>query len=305
MIVTADPVPAPCNPMMLTAQDKVLRLQATFPSVPSFTHIDASTTWLVFCSPITTVNPAQVPYSNPRVVVELTATSGRFHLEANFHLVKSFTLEGNEEQLHSLIMSLQKDSGYVLCPGLPSSLAQSVTFGSKKLRRWGPMLQRSDHADCLMWYHTSHASTSSMCSKCSRLSYHLQDMIKRKQSMSPATKRKRTSAGSRYPKVYLTPKSLAERVKNEKVQAMADKKAARKVRKFDIDVDNITSEDLIAVVAELERTSKDTLEQLLIEADRAGISLITITWDTFNNVHACRYWGHSPAKMETGCYGQD
>ena len=92
-------------------------------------------------------------------------------------------------------------------------------------------------------------------------------------SIPPATKRKRTLAGSRYPKVYLTPKSLAEREKNEKVQALADKKAAKKLQRFDIGIDNITSDDLIAVVAELECTSKDTLEQLLVEADLAGIVL--------------------------------
>lgn len=98
-------------------------------------------------------------------------------------------------------------------------------------------------------------------------------MVKRKSMVSPATRRKRVSAGSKYPKVYLTPTSLAERVKNEKVQAMADKKTAKKLRRFDIDVNDITSQDLIAVVAELERTSKDTLEQLLLEADFAGIGI--------------------------------
>ena len=182
-------------------------LQARFPSTPSFTHIDDTTTWLVFCSPVTMVNPATAPYSNPRVVVELSSTSRRFHLEAHFQRVQTFVLDGNEEQLHSLVMSLQKDSGYVVCPGLPSSLAQSVTFGSKKLRRWGPLLQRSDHVDCLMWHRVSTASSSSICPKCSRLSYHLQDMIKQKSVISPATRQRRVSAGSRYPKMYLTRES--------------------------------------------------------------------------------------------------
>ena len=145
-----------------------------------------------------------------------------------------------------------------------------MTFGSKKLRRWGPLLQRSDHVDCLMWHPVSNVAVSSMCPKCSRLSYHLQDMIKRKNTVSPATRQKRVSAGSRYPKMYLTPKSLAQRHKNERMQATANKKAAKKLRRFDIDVDNITNDDLISVVAELERTSKDTIEQLLLEADLAG-----------------------------------
>ena len=110
-------------PGTITPRGMVQGLQARFPSIPSFSHVDDTTTWLVFCSPVTMVNPASAPYSNPNVVVELSGTSGRFHLEAHFQRVKSFVLEGNEEQLHSLIMSLQKDSRYVLCPGLPSSLA--------------------------------------------------------------------------------------------------------------------------------------------------------------------------------------
>lgn len=145
------PVLAPQIVPPLTG-DFVQDLQAKFPSVPTFTHVYATTTWVMFCSPITMVNPAQAPYSNPRVIVELTDTSRHFYLEANFQRIKCFTLEGNEGVLYSLIMSLQKDSGYVLCPGLPASLSRSVTFGSKKLRRWGPLLHRSDHVDCLMWH---------------------------------------------------------------------------------------------------------------------------------------------------------
>ena len=39
---------------------------------------------------------------------------------------------------------------------------------------------------------------------------------------------------------------------------------------FDINVNDMTNDDLIAVVAELERTSMNALEQLLMEADLAG-----------------------------------
>ena len=63
--------------------------QARFPSTPSFTHIDDTTTWLVFCSPVTMIKH------------------------------KPFVLDSNEEQLHSLVMSLKKDSGYIVCPSLP------------------------------------------------------------------------------------------------------------------------------------------------------------------------------------------
>lgn len=55
---------------------------------------------------------------------------------------------------------------------------------------------------------------------------------------------------------------------------IADRKTAKKLRKFDIDVDQMTNDDLISVVSELEHTSKDTLEQLLLEADLAGIMIL-------------------------------
>jgi hypothetical protein len=96
-------------------------------------------------------------------------------------------------------------------------------------------------------------------------------MIQRKKTISPATRQKRTSAGSKYPKRFLTPKSRSEREKNEKRQALANKRAAKKLQKFDVNVNEMTNDDLISVVAELERTSKDALEQLMIEADLAGM----------------------------------
>ena len=91
---TEGPVPL-CVPGTTSNRDIAQSLQARFPSTPSFAHVDDTTTWLVFCSPITMVNPASAPYSNPRVVVELSGTSKRFYLEAHFQRVKSFVLEGN------------------------------------------------------------------------------------------------------------------------------------------------------------------------------------------------------------------
>ena len=65
-------------------------------------------------------------------------------------------------------------------------------------------------------------------------------------------KRKCTSAGGKYLKRYLTSKSRSEREKNERWQALANKRATKKLRKFDINVNEMTNDDLIAVVAELE-----------------------------------------------------
>lgn len=122
------PAPSTCYSAQLPL-DLAHTLQARFCSIPSFVHVEDNTSWLVFCSSVTMVNPTKTPCSNPRVVVELTDTSRYVHLEAHFQRIKTFTLDGNENELQLLLTSLGKDSGYVLCPGLPSSLAHSVTFG--------------------------------------------------------------------------------------------------------------------------------------------------------------------------------
>ena len=276
VIIATDPVPGSSlsDPYHLLQQ-----LQTRFSGITSFTHTDTSTTWLIFCAPVTMINPTQTPTANPRIVIEhanLTATT-ICHLEVHYLLIKSFSYLGNEQELFTLISSLRKDSNYVLCPGLPSSILTSVTFESKSLRKWGPLLQRSDHRECLMWYPTSRSSSKpAMCPKCSHLYHHLRDMIQRKKTLSPATRQKRTSAGSKYPKRFLTPKSRSEREKNEKRQAFANKRAAKKLQKLDVNVNEMTNDDLVSVVAELERTSKGALEQLMMEADLAGT--IVVAW---------------------------
>ena len=63
--------------------------------------------------------------------------------------------------------------------------------------------------------------------------------------------------------------------KEWKRQALANKRAAKKLKKFDVNVNEMTNDDLISVVAELERTSKDALEQLMIEADLAGMQSLS------------------------------
>ena len=168
------------------------QLQEKFSDIPSFIHVDGPSTWLIFHAPVTTVNPAQTPAANPRIVIEHTipAATTLCHLEVHYQRIKSFSYEGNEQQLSTLIASLQRDSNYVLCPGLPSSVSSSVTFESKSVRKWGPLFQRSDHSECLMWYPASHKSSKpTMCHKCSRLHYHLRDMIQRKKAISPATRK--------------------------------------------------------------------------------------------------------------------
>ena len=173
MIIAVDPVPSTSQSVPYHV---LQQLQIKFSGVPSFTHIDGSTTWLVFCAPVTMVNPAQTPTANPRIVIEHTTPSATTicHLEVHYQRIKSFSYEGHEQQLFTLIASLQKDSNYVLCPGLPSSISSSVTFERKSLRKWGPLFQRSDHSECLMWYPASQPSSKpTMCPKCSRLYHHL------------------------------------------------------------------------------------------------------------------------------------
>ncbi len=187
-------------------------------------------------------------------------------------IVSSFPLVDNENRVASLVASLMPGSGYVLCPGLPSSLSRAVTFESNSLRKWEPLFHRFDHNKCLMWYShgTSRTPSSRICLKCTRLATHLKDMLKKKKTLSPCTKQKRISARSKYPKRFLTPVSRSVRTQNEKRQLNTDKRALKKFRKFDIDVSAATNDDILTAVAEMERTSKHKLEELLEEADALG-----------------------------------
>lgn len=205
VMIATDPVP---GTSLSVPYHLVQQLQTRFSGIPNYTHTDSSTTWLIFCAPVTMINPARTPTANPRIVIEHTnsTTTTICHLKVHYQRIKSFSYAGNEQELFTLIASLQKDSNYVLCPGQPSSILTSVTFESKSLRRWGSLFQRSDHRECLMWYPASQLSSKpAMCPKCSRLYHYLRDMIQRKKTISPATRQKRTSAGSKYPKRFLTP----------------------------------------------------------------------------------------------------
>ncbi len=77
-------------------------------------------------------------------------------------------------------------------------------------------------------------------------------------------------AGSKYPKKYLTPKSLGKRLRNEKLDTKKNKKKLKKLEKLDVEVEEMSSDDILAIVAEIEKTSKVKLEELLKEADVTG-----------------------------------
>ena len=93
----------------------------------SHNYCNGATTWLVFTGPVTTESPLLTPVANPRVIVECTKDG---HLEVHFKRVKSFSIESNEVEFFTLLSSLQKNIGYVLCGGFPSVEA----FQSQRLR---------------------------------------------------------------------------------------------------------------------------------------------------------------------------
>ena len=113
-----------------------------------------------------------------------------------------------------------------------------TTFDSKHLRKWVVPLTRSDNYECLMWYAPVGGLTagelSRMCPKCTRLTYHMQDMLRRKQALTPTTLEARISAGSRYPTRYLTPRSRVQKEKNVNRQILANKKTAKRFRIYDV-----------------------------------------------------------------------
>ena len=243
-------------------------LQSMFPEVPSYTFREGENIiWLVFGGAMSVINPTLTPMSNPRVIVESVGTTMTLHLEAHLRRIKFFPVQGNEQELYSLIQSLNTNSRYVLCKGLPDVLMKEVKFESKSLRRWSPVFSRSDHIECLTWYKPikSVKEQSVVCPNCTRLLYHLQDTLRKRKSLSPITRNKRVKASSKYPKKYFTPKSS---LRTKSFKHWRDKK---QLRKYDMDVSEMSNNDVLALVAEIENKSKKQLEDLLEEADRTGM----------------------------------
>ena len=257
-------------------KETTTHLQCVFSAVNNIICTMDSITWQIFYGPFSIVNPIGTPMYNPRVVMEIS-DSVYCHLEVHCSRVETFAANGNEAHLSTLILSLRPGSGYVLCPGIPHSF---TAFDSKNLRKWAAPLTRFDHYECLMWYAPVGGLTagelSRMCPKCTRLSYHMQDMLRRKQALTPRTLKARTLAGSRYPTRYLTPTSRAQKEKNVKRQILANKKTVKRLKIYDVDVSQLTHDDLITLVAVIEKTSKKNLENLFAEADIAGDYLIYI-----------------------------
>ncbi len=205
------------------------KLRAQFPSIPSSVHRSDSAMWVTFFGTITTATPNGLPLSNPKVHIVISDVSV-CQLEVHYLVKDSFPLLGNESRVASLVATLLPTSEYVLCPGLQSTLTNEIDFESKSLRKWA-LFSRADHKECELWYAGGRPGALSeprRCRKCARLSNHLRDMLKKKKSISPATKLKRQSAGSNYSKKYLTPQERALRTRNEHLQKKVDKRVLKK-----------------------------------------------------------------------------
>ena len=185
------------------------------PSVSATRLSFGKTDWAVYSAPHNLTNPSGSPFPNPRVLLEArkSDTAVMCHLEVHFNRVKTFEVGIQDDTVTNLVGSLDSGSGYKLCPGIPSETIVKVNFDSKALCKWGPPLSRFAHTSCAMWYHSC-VNGVHMCSKCTRLNYHLNDMLKKRMLVSPGRNLRRTSVGSRYPKKFLTPTSLKRREEN-------------------------------------------------------------------------------------------
>ena len=124
-----------------------------------------------------------------------------------------------------------------------------------------------------MWFKpTGRDVTASyrLCPKCTRMRYHLEDMLKKKQALTPKTKTNRTLPHSRYPVRYLTPSSCMKKERNVALYQLSQKRIVKQVKKYDVDVSEVTDQELISLVSDLEKTCKSTLDKIMAEADLNG-----------------------------------
>ena len=222
--------------------------------------------------------PSHSPVLNPRMIVsapytiDTPETAVTYSFEAHFTplLTRFMRTEEDRSCFFNQLDTLLPDSGYHLCPGVPTVLASQLSGTSKNARKWGMPFNRVDHAECPLWYRTDRhvAGQTSLptCQFCMGLGHYLKWQIKQKEAVSPSRRAKRSLPSSKCPLKYLTPTSMRKRL----ALTRQEKQGTERIEHLDVNLNEATNEELLGLVSRIEKHSRHDLEQILQEADKAG-----------------------------------
>ena len=170
------------------------------------------------------------------------------------------------------MLEKMNDFSQTACPGIKnySLYKGSIGYDIKrvKLCNWPTNTVRD--VDCCLWYEKDEMKKCNLCEKCMILKWQLDKSCKRHNATSPATKRKRQEASSKYPFVYLSPASQKMKTKNlQKAVASTRRAVTDVIERMPInDIQNDEIADLVHSV----NSSKEGQNELenFAEADKSG-----------------------------------
>ena len=125
--------------------------------------------------------------------------------------------------------------------------------------------------DCCLWYEKDEMKKCNLCEKCMLLKWQLDKSCKRHNATSPATKRKRQEASSKYLFVYLSPASQKMKTKNlQKAVASTQRAVTDVIERMPInDIQNDEIADLVHSINN-SKEGQNELEKIFAEADKSG-----------------------------------
>ena len=218
------------------------------------------------------------PISNPRMILTMALDPKRdtvettYTFEAHFEPIKSGKV--GDGQFNELIESLHPSSTYYLCEGIPQDVACNVTFDAKNLRKWGFPLHRTDHTQCLMWFHLEKVPLNLKygvrCTFCSKLYHYLICENSRRQKVTIDQKAQRILPSSKCPVKYLSPFSKEKRHQLTRQELKSKKRKVQNYEQYNVNVGELSNEELLAIVTHIHHKSKADLSSLLTEADKVG-----------------------------------
>lgn len=153
----------------------------------------------------------------------------------------------------------------------PFFMNGSIGYDIKRVKLCNWPTDTVRDVDCCLWYEKDEMKKCNLCEKCMLLKWQLDKSCKRHNATSPATKRKRQEASSKYPFVYLSPASQKMKTKNlQKAVASTRRAVTDVIERMPI---NYIQNDEIADLVHSINSSKEgqnELEKIFAEADKSG-----------------------------------
>lgn len=255
------------SPLIVSTIDQI---KAQYPPLSISVYCDSEAQWVMITGSISTRTPLPgIPVPNPRMVLRFPFGQGNNTYTFEVNCIALRTGPIGDSDFHSWLNTMLPSSGYYLCPGI----GNGVECSTKSVRKWGFPFHRVDHKNCQLWLPipvmSKKWSHSPTCAKCTSLFSYIRKETRRKAAITPTRKRRRVSPSSNYPVSHLTPVSRMKRLTLKRKKQLKLNKMSKKNR-WNVNVDDVTQKELLALVSTIQHQTEPELEKLLREADNAG-----------------------------------